>query len=32
LPILENIKEWNLKYDVAPMPKATDSNRVSYAR
>ncbi len=32
LPILESIKEWNLKYEVAPMPKESDSNRVSYAR
>jgi DNA-binding HxlR family transcriptional regulator len=24
LPILESIKEWNIKYDVAPMPKETD--------
>jgi DNA-binding HxlR family transcriptional regulator len=24
LPILENIKEWNIKYEVAPIPKATD--------
>ncbi|QHV97798.1 winged helix-turn-helix transcriptional regulator [Spirosoma endbachense] len=24
LPILENIKEWNLKYEVAPMLKETD--------
>jgi len=24
LPILETIKEWNLKYDVAPMPKEID--------
>jgi len=33
LPILENIKEWNLKYDVAPMPKETDKkSRVNYAR
>ena len=28
LPILENIKEWNCKYEVALTPKATD--RVSY--
>lgn len=24
LPILESIKEWNLKYEIAPMPKETD--------
>ncbi|SFC24786.1 winged helix-turn-helix transcriptional regulator [Spirosoma endophyticum] len=24
LPILENIKEWNLKYEVATIPKETD--------
>jgi DNA-binding HxlR family transcriptional regulator len=24
LPILESIKEWNIKYDVAPKPKETD--------
>src|SRR5579863_3201999 len=24
LPILENIKEWNLKYEVASIPKETD--------
>jgi DNA-binding HxlR family transcriptional regulator len=30
LPILENIKEWNLKYDVAPMPKEPDTNRINY--
>ena len=30
LPILENIKEWNLKYEVALIPKQTD--RVNYAR
>jgi DNA-binding HxlR family transcriptional regulator len=24
LPILENIKEWNLKYEVAPIPKEAD--------
>jgi DNA-binding HxlR family transcriptional regulator len=24
LPILESIKEWNLKYEVAVMPKETD--------
>jgi DNA-binding HxlR family transcriptional regulator len=32
LPILENIKEWNLKYEVAPLPGETDKrSRVSYA-
>jgi len=25
LPILEDIKIWNLKYEVAPLPKETDS-------
>jgi DNA-binding HxlR family transcriptional regulator len=29
LPILENIKEWNLKYEVALISKETD--RVTYA-
>ncbi|MEO6849516.1 MAG: helix-turn-helix domain-containing protein [Mucilaginibacter sp.] len=24
LPILENIKEWNLKYEIAPMPEETE--------
>jgi DNA-binding HxlR family transcriptional regulator len=24
LPILENIKEWNLKYEIAPISKVTD--------
>ena len=24
LPILENIKEWNLKYEIATIPKETD--------
>jgi DNA-binding HxlR family transcriptional regulator len=24
LPILESIKEWNLKYEVALLPKETD--------
>jgi DNA-binding HxlR family transcriptional regulator len=24
LPILENIKEWNLKYEIAPIPEETD--------
>jgi DNA-binding HxlR family transcriptional regulator len=33
LPILENIKEWNLKYEVAPMPGEADKkNRVNYAQ
>src|SRR3954470_3904371 len=32
LPILENIKEWNLKYDVAPMSRETDKSRINYAR
>jgi DNA-binding HxlR family transcriptional regulator len=33
LPILENIKEWNLKYEVAPISRETDKkSRVSYAR
>ena len=33
LPILENIKEWNLKYEVAPIPKETDKkSRGTYAR
>ena len=32
LPILENIKEWNLKFEVAPMPNGTDKkSRVNYA-
>ena len=30
LPILENIKEWNCKYEVALTPKETD--RVTYAK
>jgi DNA-binding HxlR family transcriptional regulator len=30
LPILEYIKEWNLKYEVALIPKETD--RIAYAR
>ena len=30
LPILEYIKEWNLKYEVALIPKETD--RINYAR
>ena len=24
LPILENIKEWNLKFEIVPIPKETD--------
>ena len=33
LPILENIKEWNLKYEVAPISIETDKkSRVNYAR
>ena len=24
LPILENIKEWNSKYEIVPIPKAID--------
>lgn len=32
LPILENIKAWNLKYEVATMPKEVDSGRLNYAR
>jgi DNA-binding HxlR family transcriptional regulator len=32
LPILESIKEWNCKYEVAPMPEGTDKkSRVTYA-
>jgi DNA-binding HxlR family transcriptional regulator len=32
LPILESIKEWNCKYEVAPMPGETDKkSRVTYA-
>jgi len=31
LPILENIKEWNLKFEVAPMSNVTDKkSRVNY--
>lgn len=31
LPILEHIKEWNLKYEVAPMPEETDKkSRIHY--
>ena len=26
LPILESIKEWNLKYEIVPVPKETDYN------
>jgi len=32
LPILENIKEWNLKYEVAPNPGELIKSRVNYAR
>src|ERR1700676_2765314 len=33
LPILENIKEWNIKYEVAPLPNETDKkSRVNYIR
>jgi DNA-binding HxlR family transcriptional regulator len=32
LPILENIKEWNIKYEVAPISGETDKkSRVSYS-
>ena len=32
LPILENIKEWNLKYEVAPMREETGKkSRINYA-
>ena len=32
LPILENIKEWNCKYEVAPMTEDPDrKSRVNYA-
>ena len=32
LPILENIKEWNLKYEVAPMTEEPDRKSwVNYA-
>ena len=31
LPILESIKEWNLKFEVAPVSKETNYNRVNYA-
>ena len=33
LPILESIKEWNCKYEVAPMPGEADKkSRINYAR
>ena len=33
LPILENIKEWNCKYEVAPTPGEDDKkSRINYAR
>src|SRR5947208_1710848 len=33
LPILENIKEWNLKFEVAPISRETDKkSRLNYAR
>ena len=33
LPILESIKEWNIKYEVAPMPGEADKKwRTNYAR
>ena len=32
LPILENIKEWNIKYEIAPISKETiATSRVKYA-
>jgi DNA-binding HxlR family transcriptional regulator len=32
LPILENIKEWNLKYEVAPMPNENGKrSKMTYA-
>jgi DNA-binding HxlR family transcriptional regulator len=32
LPILESIKEWNIKYEVAPMPDEADKKyRINYA-
>jgi DNA-binding HxlR family transcriptional regulator len=32
LPILESIKEWNIKYEVAPMPSETGKRwRINYA-
>ncbi len=30
LPILEDIKKWNLKYEVATMPQETDEDKVNY--
>lgn len=30
LPILEDIKKWNLKYEVATMPRETDEDKVNY--
>ena len=33
LPILEHIKQWNIKYEVAPVPKETDKkSKVNYFR
>ena len=33
LPILENIKEWNIKYEVVPLPNEADKkSRVNYVR
>ena len=33
LPILENIKEWNLKFEVAPISRETyKKSRVNYSR
>jgi DNA-binding HxlR family transcriptional regulator len=33
LPILESIKEWNIKYEVAPLPGEDDKKcRINYAR
>jgi DNA-binding HxlR family transcriptional regulator len=32
LPILENIKEWNLKYEIAPIHKETITSRINYVR
>jgi len=33
LPILENIKEWNLKFEIAPMSNGTDKkSRLHYTR
>ena len=32
LPILEDIKQWNIKYDVAPMPcETSQKRRLDYA-